>query len=71
MATNPDLFRSMSIPEIVATLAMDGAGERRRKATSAGARCVNCLDAGINRHGRFCDCTQGHRLALQGRGPLA
>jgi hypothetical protein len=66
MSTNPDLFKSMSIPEIVATLAMDEARERRQKAALAGARCRDCLDAGMDRSGRFCGCSQGRTLALQG-----
>jgi hypothetical protein len=65
MATNPDHFKSMSIPDIVVTLVMDEAVERRQKAASSGARCMDCVDAGVNRQGRFCNCSQGRRLALQ------
>jgi hypothetical protein len=66
MATNPELFKSMSVSEIVATLAMDEATDLHRRASSIGARCVACLDTGLDRAGTFCGCLQGGRLARQG-----
>lgn len=66
MATDPDLFRNMSVPEIMATIAMDSARELHRQAAAAAARCVDCRDTGMTRSGVFCGCSQGGKLALQG-----
>jgi hypothetical protein len=66
MASNPDTFKYMSTLEIAATLVIDEANERRRKASLAGARCESCLDAGMTGRGLFCECSQGRRLAQQG-----
>lgn len=67
MATNPDLFRHMSISEIAATIVQDEAVEMRSRAAQAGARCVDCLDSGMTRAGSFCGCRHGVRLAQQAR----
>lgn len=66
MAIDPDLFKGMSMPQIIASLAMDSAREIQREAAAAGAHCVDCLDTGLNRSGIFCVCSQGGKLALQG-----
>lgn len=65
MATDPDLFRHMSIAEIAATIILDEAADMRSKAAQAGARCVDCVDTGMARAGRFCGCRNGIRLAQQ------
>lgn len=65
MARNPESFRGLSSSQIMSVLLEDEVSDRHTQARAAGARCVRCMDTGMN-GGQFCSCTAGSALANQG-----
>lgn len=65
MPRDPEEFKFMPADMVWQTLVSDMAQERADLAGAQGAKCVRCLDTGMD-GGKFCSCRAGVQLGHQG-----